>query len=162
MTPDLTPYDDPDDPLSDADAERIIGAANDPFNKLFPPITPLNEMLRDLRKARKLTQNQLAARLHTDQANISKWESGEQTPQQDTLIRIAQALEVDASVLLRAREFERTDMGEMGYNPKMLMVADRVAKLPMHLQDWVFTAFDGIVRLAEEAYEHGKSERDNT
>lgn len=155
MTNNIIPF--PDDDLPDDDAKRILDAANDPWNKLFPAIKPLNEQLRDLRKARRLTQVQLAKLLNTDQANVSKWESGEQTPQQDTLIRYAEALQVDSAVLLRARLFEGAEMGTMSINPKMLMVADRISQLPEHLQDWVYVALDGIVRLAEEIYSDTKS-----
>lgn len=148
MPDNIIPFPD-EDPMSSADSERILGALNDPLNRLFPAISPLNEMLRDARKARKLTQQQLAARLKTDQSNVSKWESGEAVPQQDTILRIAGVLGIDATILLRAREFERLEPAAFGVDPRLLMVADRLAKLEPTIQEAILVVFDGIVRLAE-------------
>ena len=160
MTHDIIPFPE-EEPMSKADAERIIGAMNDPLNRLFPAVKPLNEMLRDARKARKLTQQQLASALGTDQGNISKYESGEQLPQQDTVLRIATVLGVDGAILLRAREFERLEPAVFGVDPRLLMVADRMAKLEPHVQEAILVVFDGIVRLAEVIIESVSSTKED-
>jgi DNA-binding transcriptional regulator YiaG len=53
--------------------------------------------IRAMRKARKMTQVDLAAKLGVAQAAISRWESGEVTPTSDSLHKILRAFS-DCSV----------------------------------------------------------------
>lgn len=58
--------------------------------------------IKEWRKARKLTQEQLAERLDTTKASISRIESGQQSYTQDFLEACAHALQTDpASLLMR-------------------------------------------------------------
>lgn len=60
----------------------------------------LNKNLRTLRKQKGLTQEGLAAQLHVARQTISKWESGVSVPDADTLLQMAEILEVDVCELL--------------------------------------------------------------
>lgn len=56
--------------------------------------------LRAARKAKKLTQEQLASSLNTTKATISNWENGHSTPSNDMLILISKNLECSVDYLL--------------------------------------------------------------
>ena len=57
--------------------------------------------VRDLRHVRNLSQRQLAARMNVPRTYISKIENGKAMPTLSSLDRLAKALEVDMSALLR-------------------------------------------------------------
>jgi putative transcriptional regulator len=63
----------------------------------------LNENLKTLRKARVLSQEELAVRLNVVRQTVSKWEKGLSVPDADLLIRIAEIFEVSVSELLGAK-----------------------------------------------------------
>ena len=53
----------------------------------------LHENIKAIRKAKGLSQEELAARLHVVRQTISKWETGLSVPDADLLIAISEALE---------------------------------------------------------------------
>ena len=57
--------------------------------------------VRDLRHVRNLSQRQLAARMNVPRTYISKIENGKAMPTLSSLERLARALQVDISALLR-------------------------------------------------------------
>lgn len=57
--------------------------------------------VRDLRRVRSLSQRQLAARMNVPRTYISKIENGKAMPTLSSLDRLARALQVDISALLR-------------------------------------------------------------
>ena len=61
------------------------------------------ENLKTLRKAKGLSQEELAIRLNVVRQTISKWEKGLSVPDADLLIRLADIFEVSVSELLGAR-----------------------------------------------------------
>lgn len=68
-----------------------------------------NENLKTLRKAKGLSQEELAIRLHIVRQTISKWEKGLSVPDADMLIRIAEILETSVSELLGAKIVDKAD-----------------------------------------------------
>lgn len=58
------------------------------------------ENLKILRKQKGFSQEELATRLHVVRQTISKWEKNLSVPDADTLIRLAEILEVPVSKLL--------------------------------------------------------------
>lgn len=60
----------------------------------------LNENIKNIRKAKGLSQEELAIRLHVVRQTISKWERGLSVPDSDTLIVLSDVLETPVSVLL--------------------------------------------------------------
>ena len=58
--------------------------------------------LKTLRKARGLSQEELATRLHVVRQTISKWEKGLSVPDAALLVRLAELLETPVSTLLGA------------------------------------------------------------
>ena len=61
------------------------------------------ENLQTLRKQKGFSQEELATRLHVVRQTISKWEKNLSVPDADTLIRLAEILEVSVSELLGAK-----------------------------------------------------------
>lgn len=62
-----------------------------------------SENLKTLRKKKGFSQEELATRLHVVRQTISKWEKNLSVPDADTLIRLAEILEVSVSELLGAK-----------------------------------------------------------
>jgi transcriptional regulator with XRE-family HTH domain len=57
--------------------------------------------LRVARRRAGLTQQELADRLGGSQAQVSGWEDGRSSVRIDSIVRLAEALEIDPGVLLR-------------------------------------------------------------
>lgn len=62
--------------------------------------TMLNENIKAIRKAKGLSQEELAIKLNVVRQTISKWEQGLSVPDSDMLISISEALETPVSILL--------------------------------------------------------------
>mgnify|MGYP002650040275 FL=1 len=60
----------------------------------------LNENIRAVRKAKGLSQEELAVKLNVVRQTISKWEKGLSVPDADLLIALSEALETPVSTLL--------------------------------------------------------------
>ena len=60
----------------------------------------LNENIKAIRKARGLSQEELAVKLNVVRQTISKWEQGLSVPDADLLLSLAEALETPVSTLL--------------------------------------------------------------
>lgn len=57
----------------------------------------LGQRIRNARKAKGMTQEQLAAALYVSRQTISSWENGRSEPDYETLMRLMDLLEADAS-----------------------------------------------------------------
>ena len=60
----------------------------------------LNENIKAIRKAKGLSQQELAVKLNVVRQTVSKWEQGLSVPDADLLIALSQALETPVSTLL--------------------------------------------------------------
>lgn len=60
----------------------------------------LGENIKVLRKAKGLSQQELAERLHVVRQTVSKWEQGLSVPDADLLVRLTDCLEVSVGELL--------------------------------------------------------------
>ena len=60
----------------------------------------LDENIKQLRKAKGLSQQELAIKLNVVRQTISKWEQGLSVPDSDMLISLSEALETSVSTLL--------------------------------------------------------------
>ena len=60
----------------------------------------LNENIKAMRKAKGLSQEELAAKLNVVRQTISKWEQGLSVPDSDILLSISEVLETPVSTLL--------------------------------------------------------------
>ena len=74
----------------------------------------LQENIKNFRKERGLTQEELAIRVNVVRQTVSKWEKGQSVPDADLLQKIAEVLEVTVSQLLgQEKEMEhRNEIAE--------------------------------------------------
>ena len=99
--------------------------------------------VRDIRKARHLSQRQLAGRMQVPRTYISKIENGKAIPTLGSLERLAAALDVDISQLVRdARSVRDEEVAAIFADP---FLAEIAAMLP-HLEPMHRTLFQGAVR----------------
>ena len=70
---------------------------------------PLNERLREERKRKGLTQEQLAQLLSVSRQTISHWETGRAAPDYESLRLLAEALEISPSHLLGEEEHQAAE-----------------------------------------------------
>ncbi len=96
-------------------------------------MTELGERIKSLRKEKHLTQSALMDilrneyNLKTDRVMISKWETGFQTPQADTLKILAKVLEVSVDFLLTGVEAIQETSGEMSIPIKKVRMLGSIA-----------------------------------
>lgn len=84
----------------------------------------LNENLRNLRKRKGYTQDEIAEKLHIVRQTVSKWETGISVPDANELLTLAEIYEVEVSALLGVKQIPegRTDL-----------VAEELAKINRQL-----------------------------
>jgi transcriptional regulator with XRE-family HTH domain len=86
--------------------------------------------VRDLRHVRNLSQRQLAARMNVPRTYISKIENGKAMPTLSSLDRLARALQVDISTLLRdAANRHRHETSVLMADPFVAEIAHYAAQM---------------------------------
>ena len=60
----------------------------------------LSENIRNFRKAKGLSQEELAAKLNVVRQTVSKWETGLSVPDAELLVALSEVLETPVGVLL--------------------------------------------------------------
>ncbi|MGI4820714.1 MAG: helix-turn-helix domain-containing protein [Janthinobacterium lividum] len=70
------------------------------------PVKLFGLVVRELRKERKLSQESLADEAALDRTFLSQLETGRKQPSLLTILRLAQALQIEASVLIRLMEIK--------------------------------------------------------
>ena len=81
--------------------QAVIALVPEPPAKSLPGDIQVASAVRDLRHVRNLSQRQLAGRMGVPRTYISKIENGKAMPTLSSLDRLARALQVDISALLR-------------------------------------------------------------
>jgi transcriptional regulator with XRE-family HTH domain len=99
--------------------------------------------VREIRRGRHLSQRQLAARMQVPRTYISKIENGKAIPTLGSLERLARALEVEVSQLVRdARSRRDEEVAAIFADPFLA----EIAELLPHLDSLKKTLFYGAVR----------------
>ena len=80
--------------------------------------------LKTLRKHKGFSQEELASRLHVVRQTISKWEKNLSVPDADTLIRLAEILEVSVSELLGSKIENENENGNVTHD-----VAEQLSRI---------------------------------
>lgn len=74
----------------------------------------LHENLKNYRKQKGLSQEQVALQVHVTRQTLSKWEQGTSVPDAETLVNIAEVLDVSVSDLMdQTVETEKVELGEV-------------------------------------------------
>ncbi len=77
--------------------------------------------LRELRKARNLTQKQLAAQIRVQNSIISFYENGDRLPSPETIKKLAAVFHVSADYLMGIEKKETIDVTGLDENDKRLV-----------------------------------------
>ena len=105
----------------------------------------LAENLKALRKAKGLSQEELAARLHVVRQTVSKWEKGRSVPDADLLIRLAEELDTTPAALLGPEVPPEAEGGgtaeQLGRIAEQLAVKNRRARRIWRIVAGVLIAF---------------------
>lgn len=88
----------------------------------------LNNNIKQLRRAKNFSQEELAVRLNVVRQTVSKWEKGLSVPDADLLIELADVLEVPVSGLL-GEQHEPAPLPEAGINA----VVEQLVRINEHL-----------------------------
>ena len=73
----------------------------------------LGENIKQLRRQKGMSQEELAIRLHVVRQTVSKWENNQSVPDADLLQQIAEVFEVKADALLGAEIKEEANRNEI-------------------------------------------------
>lgn len=117
---------------------------------LFPmawvDMSAFAERLRLLREARQITQTRLATLLEVDPRVYNRWERGTATPQFDTVVRIADILQVSLDELAgRSAAITEPKI----HNPELLNLYQQIDSLPDAAQQALVLVIDGMVKQAQ-------------
>ncbi len=88
----------------------------------------LSENIKGLRKAKGLSQEELAIRLNVVRQTVSKWEKGLSTPDSEMLIKLAEELDTTVSVLLGETVAETSPTEIQILSAKLELLNEQFAK----------------------------------
>jgi transcriptional regulator with XRE-family HTH domain len=108
---------------------EVIAVSETPASNLDAGLR-VAAQVKDIRKARHLSQRQLASRMQVPRTYISKIENGKAIPTLGSLERLASALEVDICQLVRdGRSQREEEMAEIFADPFLAELAQYLPKL---------------------------------
>lgn len=88
----------------------------------------LSENLKTIRKAKGLSQQELAVKLNVVRQTVSKWEQGLSVPDSDMLILLSEALETPVSTLLGETVIETEADGLKAISEKLEVINLQLAR----------------------------------
>lgn len=89
----------------------------------------LGERLFELRKAKNLTQDDMAEKLNVTRQTVSKWETNQSTPDFDKIIPLCELFEIGVEELLTGKKTEEKQEKEGGKVLTRQEVKERSAKI---------------------------------
>lgn len=109
-------------------------------------MTDLGKNLREIRKDRRLTQQQLAELLDVQQRVISRWETGAAKPHLNHIVQLAKVLEVSLDRLVFADEGDQTESTFEIRNRRLKELCIQVDELDQADQDVICHVMDSLIR----------------
>ena len=88
----------------------------------------LSDNIKNLRKAKGLSQEELAIKLNVVRQTVSKWENGLSVPDSEMLIKVAEELETSISVLLGETIKPDEDSEIKTIANKLAIINEQIAK----------------------------------
>lgn len=88
----------------------------------------LNENIKAIRKAKGLSQQELAVKLNIVRQTVSKWEQGRSVPDSDMLISLSEVLEIPVSTLLGETVIETEVDGLKAISEKLEVINLQLAQ----------------------------------
>lgn len=108
-------------------------------------MTDFGKNLVELRKARQLTQLELADLLDVQPRLLGRWERGQGKPQFDYILKLAEVLEVSLDRLLRGSDTSQQDTFDIR-NKRLKELCKRVDQLKPEDQEVICHFLDMAVR----------------
>lgn len=102
-------------------------------------IETIGQNIRKYRKEKKLKQEGLAEKCNLSSNYIGLLERGEKTPSLETFIRILNALEVSADLVL-------VDVLSTGYKVKQSMLEEKLAQVSLEEREKIFDVIDTMIK----------------
>lgn len=114
-------------------------------------MSAFSENLRQLRKERGLSLEQLANYIGVSKSSINMYERGEREPSFETTEAIADFFNVNLDYLLGRENSPALDHESGGFsiNPKVLDIAMRIEQLPEDVREKFLTAIDVLLASQE-------------
>ena len=109
-------------------------------------MTVFSERLKSLREERGLTQTRLAELLVADPRVYNRWEQGVSVPHIDTVVKIADILQVNLDELLGRAPVTSKPIVR---NPKLMEIYHELDHLSDEEQQAVITLIDSLVKRAK-------------
>jgi len=118
--------------------------------KLFPVLDMalFPERLRQLRSERNITQVRLAQLLNISARVYNRWETGDAAPHFDTVVKIADALQVSLDELAGRKDITSDIVLR---NPELHDLVQQVDQLPDSDQQALIAVMDGLVKRTQIA-----------
>lgn len=110
----------------------------------------LSENIKTIRKAKGLTQQELAVKLNVVRQTISKWEQGLSVPDSELLIALSEALETPVSALLgeEIKEPETDDLKAISQKLEVInLQLSRRQQLQRKTAHWLFISLAIVIVL---------------
>lgn len=114
--------------------------------ELFPldwNMTDFHQRLRQLRKARELTQTRVAELLGVSPRVYTRWENGDATPLLGTVVKLADILDVSLDELAGRKE---TNGDAKIHNPELHRLYKKVDQLSDEDQQALVIVLDSLVK----------------
>ena len=111
----------------------------------------LNENIKALRKAKGLSQEELAIKLNVVRQTVSKWEQGRSVPDADILIVLSEILETPVSTLLGETVVKEAPDDIKAISERLEVINLQLARAKearRRALRWIFVALGVIVALA--------------
>ena len=108
----------------------------------------LNENIKNLRKSKGLSQEELAIKLNVVRQTVSKWENGLSVPDSGILILLADELDTTVSVLLGEDVQENTPDDMKTISEKLEVINLQLAKRSMakvKIVRWILFSFCALI-----------------
>jgi transcriptional regulator with XRE-family HTH domain len=112
----------------------------------FLDMTKLPERLRTLRSTRNLTQTRLAELLDINPRVYNRWEQGVSVPHIDTVVKIADILQVNLDELLGRTPITSKPLVR---NPKLVEMYQELDHLSDEEQQAVIVLIDSLIKRAK-------------
>ena len=106
-------------------------------------MTDFHQRLRQLRKARKLTQTRVAELLGVSPRVYTRWENGDATPLFGTVVKLADILDVSLDELAGRKE---TNGDAKIHNPELHRLYKKVDQLSDEDQQALVIVLDSLVK----------------
>lgn len=110
----------------------------------------INEKIYALRKKHNLSQEELANELNVSRQTVSKWETGESTPDFDKIVPLCEIFDISTEELLRDKKINIEENEDKVDVPKAAMICIAiflyfVALIAIVIGETVFNLNDGLI-----------------